>query len=116
MLNSIFENQAPIASVLMFSKYADLLPTPYEWSLIESLIRFLYPFKVCTNFFQTEKQVSISAIYSFIYRLKKDYTLHLESDTDVIKDIKKNMALLLQQIINEYKGEVILGATILDPR
>ena len=62
MLCSVFENQFAIVGVLFFSKYADLVPTMYEWSLMEFLINFLRPFKLGTQFFQTEKQVSISTI------------------------------------------------------
>jgi hypothetical protein len=116
MLQSIFENRIPIVSALMFSKHADLLPNPSEWTIIESLIAFLYPFKVGTNFFQTEQQVSISAIYPFLQRLKKNHTIELDSDPAIIRNMKKSMAVTLQHIINEYKGDLILAATILDPR
>ena len=116
MLQSIFENRIPIVSALMFSKHADLLPTAEEWTIIESLITFLYPFKVGTNFFQTEQQVSISAIYPFLQHLKKNHTIELDSDPAIIQNMKRSMAVTLQQIINEYKGDLILAATILDPR
>lgn len=116
MLNSIFNNRIAICSALMFSKHADLLLTPYEWEIVEVLIKFLFPFKVCTNFFQTDKQISLSAIYPLLHRLRKDYTLELDDDPNVIRGIKKSMAGILQQMINEYKGEFILAATFLDPR
>ena len=116
MLQSIFENRIPIVSALMFSKHADLLPNSSEWTIIESLIAFLYPFKVGTNFFQTEQQVSISAIYPFLQRLKNNHTIELDSDPAIIQQMKRNMAVTLQQLINEYKGNIIMTATILDPR
>ena len=100
----------------MFSKHADLLPTTVEWTIIESLITFLYLFKVGTIFFQTEQQVSISAIYPFLQCLKNNHTIVLDSDPDIIQQMKRNMAVTLQQLINEYKGNVIMTATILDPR
>jgi len=116
MLQSIFVNRKAIVSTLLFSKHADLLPTAEEWTIIESLITFLYPFKVGTNFFQTEQQVSISAIYPFLQRLKNNHTIELDSDPAIIQQMKRNMAVTLQQLINEYKGNIIMTATILDPR
>ena len=42
--------------------------------------------------------------------------MELESDPVIVQDMKRNIAIAIQQIINEYKGDFILTATTLDPR
>ena len=116
MLCSVFENRFAIVGVLFFSKYADLVPSMYEWSLMESLINFLRPFKLGTQFFQTENQVSISTIYPSLHSLRAKHTLEVDKDPSIVKEMKQNMACALQLIINDYKSDFMLAATILDPR
>ena len=87
MLCSVFENQFAIVGVLFFSKYADLVPTMYEWSLMESLINFLRSFKLVTQFFQTENQVSISKIYPSLHSLQAKHTVKVDKDPSVVKKI-----------------------------
>ena len=116
MLCSIFENRFAIVGVLSFTKYGDLLPSMYDWSLIESLINFLRPFKLGTQFFQTENQVSISTIYPSLHNLQVKHTMKMDNDPNIIREMKKNMGCALQSIINEYKSDFLLVATMLDPR
>ena len=83
---------------------------------MESLINFLRPFKLGTQFFQTENQVSISTIYPSLHSLQAKHTVKVDKDPSVVKEMKWNMACALQLIINDYKSDFMLAATILDPR
>ena len=89
MMERILQQQQPLCAPLTEIHQSDLMPTDAEISNMESFVEAMRPFAEITVVMGKEKQVSISAVWLFLYKLLSIHLIGKPSDSGVMKQIKQ---------------------------
>ncbi|XP_062511236.1 E3 SUMO-protein ligase ZBED1-like [Corticium candelabrum] len=117
MVQRIIEQQGPVCATLVELKRLDLLPKEEDFTLLEQLVNVLKPFRDVTIQVQGEQYVTISIIRPLLHHLTENVLQLQETDSSVIKNMKRNMVSNLGSRYQSLSISNLLDcACFLDPR
>ena len=117
MVQRIIEQQGPVCATLVELKRLDLLPKEEDFTLLEQLVNVLKPFRDVTIQVQGEQYVTISIIRPLLHHLTENVLQLQETDSSVIKNMKRDMVSNLGSRYQSLSISNLLDcACFLDPR
>ncbi|KAK3932798.1 E3 SUMO-protein ligase ZBED1 [Frankliniella fusca] len=94
-----------------------LLPTDYEWSVIDDVIAALGPFKVAVLTLSEERFPLLSLLEPLLWQLCSSHLQAKEGDTTLAAKLKENLREnLSSKYVNEDVRTLLRTSTMLDPR
>ena len=117
MVQRIIEQQGPVCATLVELKRLYLLPKEEDFTLLEQLVNVLKPFRDVTIQVQGEQYVTISIIRPLLHHLTENVLQLQETDSSVIKNMKRDMVSNLGSRYQSLSISNLLDcACFLDPR
>ena len=118
MIESILHSDEALSGVLRSDmKYNSLLLTPDDLATLKSVQQVLLPWKKLTLLMSAEQYPTLSLVVPSIQTLLNSMCLNAESDSELIKRLKKAM---VDDLATRYQQEnirkLLLCASFLDPR
>ena len=117
MLERVYEQRAPICAALVEENRMELLPRDDDFTVVESLLEVLKPFKHITEVMSGEKYTTVSSVKPLLHHLL-NVALDIEAkDSAAIKAMKQAMTANLGERYSSPQSDELLGiACFLDPR
>ena len=92
MLERVYDQRVPICAALVEENRMELLPRDDDFTVVESLLKVLKPFKHVTEVMSREKYTTVSSIKPLLHHLL-DVAFDIEAnDSAAIKAMKQAMA------------------------
>ena len=116
MLETILKSWHPIIIALANSNKAHLVLETCDQTKIKDLIALLQPFKVAGEEFGKESDVTLTSIVPWFNHLRTKTLKQVPTDSQMIKDMKKNMLDKLENRYDPQQMKFLTTVTYLDPR